>query len=150
MFNVKISVDLRKSDTRRFMSAVCDYLDFSGFTDLECTECRIRATQGWFLGGQTGTLSAIAAFHTVDVAISDKSATIWFGTIRAFIVVMAAITATGLAGLWWLQFERRIVLAPLLAVIVFGVLILQALLRAKIMFYIIARRAADSAPETIP
>lgn len=149
MFNFRIHIDLRESNTTRFLDALYDYLDFSGFTDLERSGCRIEAKQGWFSAGRTGTLSAVAAFHTVQVSIIDESATICFGTIRAFIVVMTSITVTGLAGLWWLSFEIRIALAPLLAIIIYGVLILQALLRAKIMFYLIARAAAKEPSTTL-
>jgi hypothetical protein len=142
MLEFKINTDLRRSNPREFMSLTYNYLDRSGFTDIDCDETTIIAKKNWLSGGSAGTLSSVSLFHTAIVHTSDRNSTISFGTSRAFIAIVVLVTATSLAGLWWVPFETRVFEAAILAVVAYGIMVLQALLRTKIIFHRFARQCS--------
>jgi len=124
------------------LDCAADYLDSSGFTDLDREASRVVGKKGWPSGGNLGTLAALSFFDSAVVDAQSAQATVELGTSRAFFVVVGAVFAVSMAGLWWIPPAQRAVGGLVLAGATYAVATLLALTRARIAFTFIANRCA--------
>jgi hypothetical protein len=142
MFTPKVTVDLRQTNADRFLDCAADYLDESGFTDLDREPARVIAKKGWPSGSNWGTLGTLSFFHSAVVQTQGSQASIHLGTARSFVAIIVAMFAFCMAGLWWLPPACRALVGIGAAALAYVLGTGLALIRAKLAFAMLARRCA--------
>ena len=142
MLTPKVTVDLGQSDADCFLDCAADYLDASGFTDLEREPDRVIAKKGWPSGSKWGTLATLSFFHSAVVQAQGSRASIELGTARSFVVIIVAMFVFCMAGLWWFPPAIRAATGIGIAALLYVAGTSLALVRAKLAFGVVARRCA--------
>lgn len=140
MLTPRVTVDLGQSNADRFLDCAADYLDASGFTDLEREPGRVIANRGWLSGSKWGTLATLSFFHSAVVRAQGSRASIELGTGRSFVVIGVAMFVLCMAGLWWLPPAVRAATGIGVAVLAYVAGTFVALIRAKLVFTVLARQ----------
>jgi hypothetical protein len=142
MFAPKLTIDLRQASAARFLDCAADYLDASGFMDLDREPARIRAKKKWPASSTWGTAATLAPFNWAVVHADDGWATIELGPAQSFVVTSIVMFALCMAGLWWLPPTTRALIGVGVAGLAYVAGTFFALARARLAFSGLARRCA--------
>ncbi len=138
MLEFRTTILVPKSNIDKFMSVACDYLDNSGFTDLDYDASTINARKIWPSGSLSGTWATLAFFNSVKIHCNAGSAVITFGTARNFFVILFVGTALTLVWFSWMPLYARVFAGLFLSILSYGVSVPISILRAKAAFKMIA------------
>jgi hypothetical protein len=140
LFEFRTCMHFGGSNKERFIDAAYDYLDRSGFTDIARDELSIEARKHWPSSSFLGTMATLAYFSTVKVVVEDDRVVMTFGTGRSFVITLVIVAALIFAGLWWISVELRAALVIPLSLLVYGGSVFFSMLRARLVFRLIATR----------